>query len=84
MPNLTVRKIPKDIYAVLKQDAKRNRRSLNAEILAMLADKADMARRRVQAARVIPELRRLRAEMARKYPDQPDSAGLIREDRDSR
>jgi plasmid stability protein len=84
MPNLTVRKIPKDIYAVLKQDAKRHRRSLNAEILALLADKADMARRRAQAARVIPELRRLRAEIARKYPPQPDSADLIREDRDSR
>lgn len=84
MANLTVRKIPKDIYAALKQDAKRHRRSLNAEILAMLADKAEMARRRVQAARVIPELRRLRAEIARKYPPQPDSADLIREDRDNR
>jgi plasmid stability protein len=84
MPNLTVRNIPKDVYAVLRQDAKRHGRSLNAEILAVLSDKADMARRRAEAAKVIPELRKMREEMARKYPNQPDSAELIREDRDSR
>jgi len=84
MPNLTVRNIPKEVYAVLRQDAKRNRRSLNAEILAMLSDKAEMARRRAEAAKVIPELRKIREEIARKYPNQPDSVDLIREDRDSR
>lgn len=84
MRNLTVRRIPKDIYAVLRRDAKRHGRSLNAEILAMLADKADMARRRARAAEAMKRLDVLRAEIARKYPNQPDSTALIREDRDSR
>lgn len=84
MPNLTVRRIPKDTYAVLRRDAKRHGRSLNAEILAMLADKADMARRRASAAKALEELAKLREEIAREYPNQPDSADLIREDRDSR
>ncbi len=84
MPNLTVRNIPKDVYAVLKQDAKRHRRSINAEILAMLADRAEMARRRAEAAKVIAELRKLREEIARKHPAQLDSVALIREDRDNR
>ncbi len=84
MPNLTVRRIPKGDYAALKRDAKRNRRSINAEVLAMLADRAEMARRREQAAKAIPELLRLRNEIARKYPSHLDSVDLIREDRDSR
>lgn len=84
MPNLTVRNIPTDVYGVLRRDAKRNRRSLNAEILAVLSDKAEMARRRASAAKAMKELDKLRVEISRKYPNQPDSADLIREDRDSR
>jgi len=84
MPNLTVRNIPKDLYAVLRQDAKRNRRSLNAEILAMLSDKAEMARRRARAAEAMKRLDVLQAQLACDYPNQPDSLDLIREDRDSR
>ncbi len=84
MPNLTVRRIPKDVYAVLRRDAKRHGRSLNAEVLATLADKAEMARRRAGAAKAMEEIAELRKEIARKYPNQPDSADLIREDRDSR
>jgi plasmid stability protein len=84
MPNLTVRNIPKEHYIVLKRDARRNRRSLNAEVLAILADKAEMAQRRTQAAKVMAEIDRIREEIARKYPGQPDSVDLIREDRDHR
>ncbi len=39
MPNITVRNIPEADYSVLRRDAKRHGRSLNAEFLAMLADK---------------------------------------------
>lgn len=84
MPSLTVRNIPKADYAVVKADAKRNRRSVNAEVLTMFADKADMVRRRASAAKVMKELDKLREEISRKYPNQPDSVDLIREDRDSR
>lgn len=84
MPNLTVRRIPKQDYAELQQEARRNRRSLNTEIVKLLSDQAEMNRRRRQAAKVIRELRKVREEIARQYPHQPDSADLIREDRDSR
>jgi plasmid stability protein len=84
VPNVMVRNIPKDAYAVLKQDAKRNHRSLNAEILAILRDKADMARRRARAAEAMKRLDVLQAQIARDYPNQPSSVELIREDRDSR
>jgi len=84
MPNLTVRNIPRDIYKRLKESARRNHRSLNAEILAALSDEDAWTRRRLQIAAVIPQLDRARAELARKYPNAPDSVQLIREDRDSR
>jgi len=84
MPNLTVRGIPKGTYKRLKESARRNHRSLNAEILAVLADEDGWTRRRLQIAAVIPELDKARAELARKYPNAPDSVDLIREDRDSR
>lgn len=84
MPNVTVRKIPKDIYRRLKESARRNHRSLNAEILAVLADEDGWKLRRLQIAAVMPELDKARAELAKKYPNAPDSVQLIREDRDSR
>lgn len=84
MPNLTVRKIPKDIYKRLKESARRNRRSLNAEILAVLSDEDGWKLRRLQIAALMPELDKARAELAKKYPNAPDSVELIREDRDSR
>jgi len=84
MPNLTVRRIPKDVYKRLKESARRHQRSLNAEMLAVLADEDGWARRRLAIAETLPKLRRLREEIARKYPNAPDSVRLIREDRDSR
>jgi plasmid stability protein len=84
MPNLTVRGIPKDVYSTLKRDAKQHGRSLNAEVLTVLNDKAAMARRRARAAEAMKRLDVLQTQIAREYPNQPDSAALIREDRDSR
>lgn len=84
MPNFTVRNIPKGIYKELRQSAEANGRSLNAEILASLKDKAEMGRRRREAARAMREIDRVREKIARTYPNQPDSVDLIRDDRDSR
>jgi len=84
MPNLTVRKIPKDIYHRLRESAKSHQRSLNSEILAILTDEDGWARRRLSIAAVLPELEAARRELAKKYPHLVDSADLIREDRDTR
>ncbi len=84
MANFTVRNIPEKEYAELQQDAKQNRRSVNSEILNLLADNAAMNRRRRHAAKVMKRIGRIREEIARNYPNQPDSVDLIREDRDGR
>ncbi len=84
MANFTVRNIPDKHYTELQLDARQNRRSINAEILSLLADRAEMNRRRRQAAKAMKRIDRIREEIARKYPNQPDSVDLIREDRDTR
>jgi hypothetical protein len=80
VPNLTVRNIPQKDYASLRKEAERSGRSLNSEILAMIHERSEARRQRRAAMRQIDKLRE---EIARRFPNQPDSAGLIREDRES-
>jgi plasmid stability protein len=84
MANFTVRNIPEKDYAELQLDARQNRRSINAEILYLLADKAAMNRRRRRMARAIRKLDRLREDVSKKYPVNYEMWELIREDRNSR
>jgi plasmid stability protein len=83
MPNITVRNIPEADYSALRRDAKRHGRSLNAELLAMLADKREMARRRASAAKAMKRVDKLWKRIGAKYHNQPDSTALIREERDN-
>jgi len=84
MPNVMVRNIPRETYKRMRARAKNLGRSLNAEILDILAEKDSWEIRRREIAKVLPEIRRVREEIAREFPDAPDSVTLIREDRDSR
>jgi plasmid stability protein len=84
MPDLTLRKIPKDIYRRLRETAKSHRRSLNSEVLAILTDEDGWTRRRLDIEAVLPELDAARQELARKYPHLTESVQLIREDRVAR
>ena len=84
MPNLTIRNIPQATYRRLQGRAERRGRSLNAEILNILADEDSWEIRRHEIAEVLPKLRRLRAKIAREFPNAPDSVTLIREGRESR
>jgi len=68
MANVMVRNIPMRDYVELQQDAKQNRRSINAEILSLLADKAAVNRRRRRMKKAIRKLDRLRGEVSKKYP----------------
>ena len=84
MANLVLRNIPDDTYALLQRDARQNGRSVNAEILKILSDRAELNRRRRRAGKVLARLARTRREIAYENPNQPDSVELIREDRESR
>ncbi|MGH9325311.1 MAG: FitA-like ribbon-helix-helix domain-containing protein [Terriglobia bacterium] len=84
MPNMTVRNIPEDDYALLRQEARQRRSSINSEILEAIRYKTEELKRRKRAARAMVRIDKLRDEIARKFPNQTDSVTLIREDRDSR
>lgn len=84
MPNAIVRNIPEDQYTLLRQEARQRGSSVNSEILDAIRCKVEDLKRRKRAARAMTRIDKLRAEIARKYPHQPDSVDLIREDRDNR
>jgi hypothetical protein len=75
--NVTVKNLPEAIYRVIKREAKRNRRSLNAEIIRTLEEEATEAERRRQLGRLRKELDRFAASL----PPMDSSAPLIRQDR---
>jgi len=57
MLNLTLKNIPKDLHAQLKESAERNRRSLNSEILTRL--ERDLAVPKVDREKFERELKAL-------------------------
>jgi len=75
--NITVKNVPEPIYRTIKREAKRNRRSLNAEIIQALETEAAEAGRRRQLTKLRKELDRFAATL----PPLGDSAPLIRQDR---
>lgn len=84
MPNLMVRNIPKQDYSELQQEAEENRRSMNAELLKAIAERAEARRRLRQGDQAMRQLDKLREKISRKYPHAPESVKLIREIRDAR
>jgi hypothetical protein len=84
MANVTLRDVPVRVHEALRASAKKHYRSLNGELLHILAYYAHRERGWQEFERKRPEWERLQREIARKYPNGPDSVELIREDRDSR
>ena len=76
--NITVKNIPDSIYRVMKREAKRSRRSLNAEIIQALETESAEAERRRQLIHLRKELDRFAASL----PPLDASAPLIRRDRE--
>lgn len=76
--DITVKNIPVPVYRVIKREAKKNRRSLNAEIIRALETEATEVERRRQLSGLRKELERFVAAL----PPLDDSAPLIRQDRE--
>ena len=76
--NITLKNVPEPVYRVIKREAKKNRRSLNAQIIQTLeTEAADAERRRLKSSKR-KELERFVASL----PLLDDSAPLIRQDRE--
>lgn len=79
MPSLTIRNLPADVYARLRERARRNRRSVTQEA-AMIIEEA--VREAEVAANPWAQVDRIRESVRSRYGAFPDSATLIREDRE--
>ena len=80
MPALHVRDVSEDVLATLKDAARENGRSLNAEVVAWLEEHARRHRQRGEMTRRLAEI----AARVNLPPDAPKPEDLIRQDRDSR
>ena len=80
VPAIHIRDVPEDVLATLKGSARENSRSLNAELVATLEERAARHRQRGEITRRLAEI----AARINLPPDAPKPEELIRADRDSR
>ena len=80
MPALHVRNVPEDVLDALRERARFNGRSLNAELVHVLELAAVRHRERGVLTRRLAEI----AARVNLPPDAPTPEELIRQDRDSR
>jgi len=79
MPTLHVRNVPDDLYERLRQRASAEKRSLSAEVLALL--EAAIQRHPESQQELFERIRRRRGEIQREHGRLPSSVDLVREDR---
>jgi len=80
MPAVHIRDVDEAVLATLREVARENNRSLNAELVATLEERAARHRQRGEMTRRLAEI----ADRVRLPPDAPKPEDLIRADRDSR
>jgi plasmid stability protein len=81
MPTLYVENVPEELYEALRARAQRNRTSISAEVLALLAEgvptPAEVARRQA----LLERARKLRSRRSAASGPFPSSEQMLREDR---
>jgi DNA polymerase sigma len=84
MPTLYVENVPRDLYEAIRKRAKSERRSIAAEVIALLERFIPTERELKRRREFVEKLEQLRATIPPVSPDGPSSTEMIREDRDSR
>lgn len=82
MANITVKNIPDDVYAKIKEAAKEQHRSVNSYLIDMMATKAKLVSTRSHIA-IHEELRKLRERIGPLPQSLADSLREIRDGRDA-
>ena len=82
MATLYVENIPDDLYEALRSRAKARRRSIAAEVLALLEENVPTARELRSRHEWVRKLARLRKRRARSGRAFPSAEEMIREDRE--
>ncbi|HUF79071.1 MAG TPA: Arc family DNA-binding protein [Thermoanaerobaculia bacterium] len=76
--NLSIKNVPDEVAERLRRRAERSHRSLQGELMTILTEAAVASSERLS----IQEARRRVAELGLRMP--PESAAMVREDRDAR
>ena len=81
MPTLYVENVPKDKYEALRERAKRHRRSIAAEILALIDENIPTKKELKVRRDIYRKLARLRAQPSPHRGPFPSAEEMVREDR---
>jgi plasmid stability protein len=82
MPTLYVENVSKDLYESLRKRAKRNHRSLAAEVRALLEESVPSERELKRRHDFVERLDRFRASVSRVEGNFPTAEEMVREDRE--
>jgi plasmid stability protein len=82
MPTLYVENVPKDLYEALRKRAKRQRRSISAEVLSLLEASVPTEKELRSREEAYRRLMELKFTKGPGYDSMPSSLDMIREDRD--
>lgn len=81
MATLYVEDVPEDLYRALRQRARARRRSIAAEVMALLEENMPTAKELKSRVAFVRQLERLRAKRAASRGPFPSTEELQREDR---
>ena len=81
MPTLYVENVPRDLYEALRKRAKSQRRSIAAEVLALLEHHVPTEKELKRRREFVDRLRKLDVSIPPLSGDSPTSDEMIREDR---
>lgn len=85
MPNVHIRDLPRDVIEALRNAARRHSRSLNAELVAALVERAEQEAQRATVSELLQAARQRWAEQNPDgYPPGLEPETIIREAREGR
>ena len=81
MPTLYVENVPADLYEALRMRASERRKSISAEVIALLEENVPTAKELASRRELLNQARRIRARRPRAPGPFPSSEVIEREDR---
>ena len=82
MATLYVENVPDELYAALRKRAQQNRKSIAAEVVALLERHVPTEQELKRRRQLFLELKKLRAVRSQVAGPFPDAAEIVREDRE--
>ena len=82
MPRLYVERVPEELYEALRARAQKNRKSIAAEVLAMLAENVPTPSELARRKEIFTRLRKIRSQPPIAPGSFPSAEEMLREDRE--